>query len=159
MPSNKKHSLKVYQRTLSQQKILVVDDNVFMQKLATSMLRQIDIKMLHCVSSGLQALEWLSNSHADIALIDWYMPGLNGRELIQCLKSNEQTKQLSIIIMTGTPTYGMIEFAKRSNVQGILAKPFSMQTLQKRLIKITSERMKCTKKIESEMKEMTMTYL
>jgi two-component system chemotaxis response regulator CheY len=66
---------------ISQLRVLVVDDNVFMCRLVRTMLSAFGLRHVIDAHDGAEALERIDQSHFDILVVDWEMPVLNGPEL------------------------------------------------------------------------------
>ena len=79
--------------------ILVVDDDP--QYLA--MLREW-LKSKYRVSmanSGLQAIKWLGKNKVDLILLDYEMPVTSGPQVLEMLRSDEETKSIPVMFLTG----------------------------------------------------------
>lgn len=64
---------------------------------------------LHVVESGDQALDFLFKQNGyedaptpDIILLDLNLPGTDGREVLEIVKSNEHVKRIPIIVLTSS---------------------------------------------------------
>jgi len=82
------------------QHILVVDDNATNRRILNHQLQNF-----HCVaypmSSGKKALEWLKQgTHCDVAILDRYMPEMNGIQLANAIRILPQRQQLPLILLT-----------------------------------------------------------
>ncbi|OOZ75870.1 two-component system response regulator [Solemya velum gill symbiont] len=81
------------------QRILAVDDDARNLKLISTMIRQQGYDCL-CVEDGHSALAAVEQYRPDLMLVDVMMPGMDGFELTQQLKANEQTRNIPIILVT-----------------------------------------------------------
>ena len=52
-------------------------------------------------NSGLQALKWLGKNRADLILLDYEMPVTSGPQVLEMLRSDEETKDIPVIFLTG----------------------------------------------------------
>jgi len=75
---------------------------------------------LYFRSDGNEALKLCSETKMDLVVTDGKMPVMSGVELIHRLKSNEQTKDIPIIMLTGENSlkmqalqYGVVEFLNK----------------------------------------------
>ena len=108
-------------------KIICVDDEVLVLKLTVSMCRELMQKPeVGGFGEAAEALSWLEENEADIALLDINMPGMDGLELAARMK--ERCPDISIIFLTGYRKYAVDAF--RLHVSGYLMKPVSMEQLQ-----------------------------
>lgn len=78
--------------------ILVVDDNPMNLDLMVEILK--DDYRLQVAISGEQALNIVRTSPPDLILLDIMMPGMDGYEVCQRLKSDESTRRIPIIFVT-----------------------------------------------------------
>lgn len=109
-------------------KLLVVDDEVkFLDAIARRLeLRDFDVTK---ATNGPEAIEATKHKRFDIAILDLKMPGMNGREVLEILKS--QHKFLEVIILTG---HGSLDSAVECTKLGAfsyLPKPYELDELIK----------------------------
>src|SRR5690606_2178752 len=84
-------------------KCLIVDDlkeNILALK---GILADEEVE-IHSATSGLEALELLLKHEFALALIDVQMPGMDGFELAETMRSTERTKSIPIIFVTAAST-------------------------------------------------------
>jgi DNA-binding NtrC family response regulator len=107
--------------------VMIVDDEPDM----LSMLRLTIEKKCSCqvisASSGLVALEQLSQCRPDVILSDIKMPDLDGLELLNKIREYDQT--ISVVIMTGYGTIDMAVQALKNGAYDFLQKPFDKDHL------------------------------
>ena len=105
--------------------ILLVDDEAFAQKLATTVLRQIGVKTVVVAKSGHEALKVLAEPHQkfDLVISDWNMPEMTGLNLLK--KVRETWPEMPFIMLTGKTTGDFVLAAKENGVNGYIAKPFA----------------------------------
>ena len=89
----------------SNYKILIVDDEPEYRKALSIILEDIGYTAVMC-SNGLEAMEYLSKSRADLVITDLKMPVMSGIDLIK--KIREQGIDTEILVITA---YGSIESA------------------------------------------------
>jgi two-component system chemotaxis response regulator CheY len=105
--------------------VLVVDDEAFAQKLATTVLKQIGVKTVLAAKSGAEALKILSEPHLkfDLIISDWNMPEMTGLNLLK--KVRETWPDMPFIMLTGKTTGDFVLAAKDNGVNGYIGKPFA----------------------------------
>lgn len=81
------------------QAILVVDDTPANLMLLFEILSKHGYR-IHVASNGKRALESAWTDPPDLILLDIMMPDMNGFEVAQALKSNEQTRDIPIIFIS-----------------------------------------------------------
>lgn len=113
--------------------LLIVDDEPDMLRLLRRSIGQdMDCRVISA-GSGAEALERFAESRADLCLLDIRMPGMDGMELLERLRS--QAPQLTVVMMTA---YGAIEVAVeaiRKGAYDFITKPFDHDELVHRLTK------------------------
>ena len=126
--------------------LIVDDDSAFREGLAETI-----ISFGHTVEeaeSGRDAIDRLKNRSVDLIMMDFRMPGMNGLDVLQHLRSNPQTAHLPVIILTAfAESHNTIEAMKlgafdhltkpvgRGDVQEVLTRALArpaMDTLQAR---------------------------
>jgi len=74
--------------------------------------------------NGLEALNLAKSDQPDLILLDLRMPEIDGREVLEKLKENEETNNIPIIILTASPSKDDEEILS-SLCEGFLRKPVS----------------------------------
>ncbi|MES2385074.1 MAG: hybrid sensor histidine kinase/response regulator [Pseudomonadota bacterium] len=80
-------------------KILIVDD-LPDNLLALNALIRLDGRDIHQASSGEAALDLLLQHEFALAILDVQMPGMNGFELAELMRSTEKTRHIPIVFVT-----------------------------------------------------------
>lgn len=101
--------------------VLVVDDDQFLVDVLVEKLQNSGF-VTKGVFSGQEALDSINESAPDIILLDLIMPGMNGMEVLQKLKSDAQTKHIPVVILTNLADNEMVERIKVSGGSGYLIK-------------------------------------
>ena len=79
--------------------ILIVDDDPTYLGLVREWLKsKYKVAM---ATSGLQAIKWLGKNKADLILLDYEMPVTTGPQVLEMLRSEEETKKIPVIFLTG----------------------------------------------------------
>lgn len=109
--------------------VLIVDDDKYFRAEFRSILEG-EYEVLEA-SDGAEALRLISNPHIiDLVLLDVKMPGLQGTEVLKCIK--ELDPELMIIIFTGYGTRDVIIESLRRHADDFLEKPLKIDlTLQR----------------------------
>ncbi|MCL2083799.1 MAG: response regulator [Oscillospiraceae bacterium] len=84
----------------SKRVILAVDDNAGNLRLIDETLR--DKYKVHTAPSGEWAMSFLQKKIPDLILLDIRMPGMNGYEFINKLKSNPELEEIPVIFLTAS---------------------------------------------------------
>lgn len=87
-----------YENIIKNINILLADDDEDYLLMTYTFLKQLGYNV-DKVTDGEKAIEALNNKDYQIALLDYYMPGLNGEEVIKEIRKTN--KRLIIILQTG----------------------------------------------------------
>lgn len=118
-----------------QYKILLVEDTLANQKLATIMLRQLGYNT-ELAENGIRAVELCKINSYDIILMDCQMPLMDGYEASSVIKKSEGlNKDTVIIAMTAHAMEGDREKCLNAGMDDYISKPIIMNNLDKMLKK------------------------
>ena len=81
------------------QKLLIVDDNKGCDELYKMRFEKADFEV-KVVYTAEEAIEILKNYHPDAILLDLMLPKMQGDELLKILKSDSDTKDIIVIVLT-----------------------------------------------------------
>jgi len=104
-------------------KILVVDDNSQNLELLVEYLRTIDDVETSTAADGIEALEMVQQVQPDLVLLDIMMPRMSGFEVCRKLKSDPNTRDIPIIMVTALNELADIERGVESGTDDFLSKP------------------------------------
>ena len=114
-----------------QKHVLIVDDNTTNLKLAENALKP-HFKVTLLVS-GEQALKFLTKNRPDLILLDILMPGMDGFETIQHIKSNPYTKDIPVIFLTAKAESISEMNGLSLGAADFIAKPFEPEIMLRRV--------------------------
>lgn len=107
--------------------ILIVDDNDTFRKMLYELLKYHKYQPT-AVSSGEEALEFLSQNKIDIVITDIKMPGMDGLELLAAIQKIDA--QLPVILVTAYLEDETIsDHIKENNHYRYLSKPFRVEEI------------------------------
>ncbi|HOZ48642.1 MAG TPA: response regulator [Candidatus Hydrogenedentes bacterium] len=112
--------------------ILVVDDIDDNVRILKAFLSRRGYEV-HGVHDGQAALDFVAQSPPDVILLDLVMPRVDGFEVCQRLKSNEATRHLPIIIITGVTEKEANVRALEAGADDFVLKPFDSVVLDARI--------------------------
>ncbi len=82
-----------------QDKILVVEDDQFMQRIYKTKLESSGFKIISA-GNGKEAIEKSETETPDLILLDLVLPEISGFEVLTKLKENSKTSQIPVIILS-----------------------------------------------------------
>jgi CheY-like chemotaxis protein len=117
---------------MTQQRLLVADDSITIQKVIELTFADEKIEVV-AVSDGDQAIARLTNERFDIVLADIGMPVKDGFEVARFVKGHPSLGHVPVILLTGA--FDPVDETKVSAVgaAAVLAKPFEPQVLVSRV--------------------------
>ncbi len=111
--------------------ILIVDDDPSYLSLVRGWLK--DIYKVAMVTSGLQAIKWLGRNKADLILLDHEMPVTSGPQVLEMLRSDEDTKNIPVIFLTGKSDKESVMAVVNLKPEGYLLKNISRTELVEKI--------------------------
>jgi PAS domain S-box-containing protein len=113
-------------------RILVVDDSQEMLNLLTDILTNGN-HLVRTASSGQMALESITSEIPNLILLDIRMPDMDGYEVCRCLKSDERSKSIPVIFISGVDDTA--DKIKGFNAGGVdfITKPFQPSEVMARV--------------------------
>ena len=119
-------------------KVLVVDDNVHMRKLVTTILQAFGVHTIFEAANGDDAWSLLRENNPDVVVLDWVMEGMSGLELIGMIRTNPTVPNpfVPVIMLTGHTSLDHVRQARDAGVNEFIAKPVSAKTMMSRLVAV-----------------------
>lgn len=108
-------------------KVLLVDDDPNIRKLAKMSLERVGKWEVAVAASGTEAIDLLAHEKPDVVLLDVMMPGVDGRATLEKLK--EQSADLPVILMTAKVQNEEIAEYLNLGAIGLIMKPFDPMLL------------------------------
>ena len=97
-------------------RLFIIDDHpIIINGLSMALSKYKDIQIAGTALSAADALDWLAEQEADVALLDIALPDMDGIDL--CKKIHKRHPKLKII---GLTTYGQVSFITRMLQNGAL---------------------------------------
>ena len=81
--------------------VLVIDDEPALLELLTKTLLQEGFRVLRA-ASGRKGVEFATRHHPDVIILDFTMPEFDGAKVVEQLRAHPRTKDIPILIQTGT---------------------------------------------------------
>ena len=112
--------------------ILVVDDNLPNLELIQAYLEDVDCQIVSA-HDGVEALNMVARTKPDLILLDVMMPKMSGFEVCRRLKSDPQTSDIPIIMVTALNEFRDIERGIDSGTDDFVSKPVNRLELLTRV--------------------------
>jgi CheY-like chemotaxis protein len=108
--------------------VLVVDDEEDIRVLARVTLQSAGFRVIEA-SSGTQALSSVDTEGPDAMLLDIRMPGMDGWEVLDRLRSADLLDDLRVVVFSAHEMSSASERAREAGSAGFLPKPFMPEEL------------------------------
>ena len=130
---------KIIEKDLAGINILVMEDNIFNQKVISQILRQWNCNMV-IADNGQLGLEELLKSSFDIILMDLQMPVMDGFETAKAIKTDQkflEYKDIPIIALTADAFPETKSKVFDKGMSDFVSKPFERLDLNHKISKYT----------------------
>ncbi len=124
-------------------KILVVDDHIGNCEFLIRQLQQWGAEVTACLNAT-EALDTIKQNHQqaapyELALLDLHMPGMNGQELGEKIRENQELNNLKLILLPSGGYQGDASVYEQLGFQAYLQKPIRRQDLLDCLLSILKD--------------------
>ena len=123
---------------LPQSTVLIVDDNPQNVELLQAFLESLPVRIVTAFD-GIEALQRVAEQPPDLILLDVMMPQMSGFQVCRKLKTDPQTKDIQILMVTALNELGDIEQATECGTDDFVSKPvnkFELLTRVKSLLRV-----------------------
>jgi CheY-like chemotaxis protein len=109
-------------------RILIADDDPDIRDLCLTILSTEGFEVL-VAENAPQCLKLARTDQPDLILLDWMMPGVDGMEALQLLKSSAVTANIPVVMVTAFGGPMEITLATHHGAEGYVTKPFESADL------------------------------
>lgn len=114
-------------------KVLIVEDDPQVAQINSGFLEQSGFQVAGVARDGGQALAMLRQTPVQLVLLDIYLPGISGVEVLRELRA--QAQQVEVIVVSAAKDSGQIREAFRMGCLDYVIKPFAFERLREALNK------------------------
>jgi two-component system chemotaxis response regulator CheY len=115
-------------------KALVVDDSKAIRSIISKHLKALGFEVVEA-DNGVDALVQLKKmGGADLALLDWNMPEMNGIEFLRKLRQEPAGAEPIVIFCTSEDSFDNITEALEAGANEYIIKPFDAPLLESKLV-------------------------
>lgn len=129
--------------------ILIIDDNDEMREYIKELLQ--DYYNIYTAQSANKGIEIAENFSIDLILSDVMMPGMNGIDFTQAIKSNITISHIPVILLTAKTEIETILSGFSSGADDYIPKPFDSQILLAKISSILDNRERIRKAFQKEL--------
>ena len=114
-------------------KILVIDDSKAIRMLVAECVKELGHHVIHA-ENGAEGLEFIRSNDVDLVMMDIEMPGLNGFETTQAIRSLKGDDWFPIIFLTIKTDDDSYTACIKAGGDAYLAKPISPKRLEMQIV-------------------------
>ena len=112
---------------------LVVDDSDVIRKILTAHLQKLGFQVTSAIN-GRDALDRLHGmERADIALVDWNMPEMDGISFLREVRASADHRALPVMMVTTNSELEHVSQALAAGANEYIMKPFTADMLREKL--------------------------
>ena len=119
--------------------VLYVEDNADLREYVTTMLSRLGHRV-QVAADGLEGLELLRTHPPDVVVSDIMMPRMDGYELLNAIKADEQTNTIPVVLTTAKSELDARIEGFETGADDYLAKPIIIRELDARIRNLVSGR-------------------
>ena len=124
---------------MSKGNILIVEDEPQTAKLIKFILEKDDYSTISA-KDGEEGLRMVKERKPDLIVLDLMLPKMDGYQLCETLKTDPDTKQIPVLVLTALDTGPDFEKALEKKADWYITKPFDPQHLLKRVAYLIGKR-------------------
>ncbi len=125
------HELNKARERMIKRCILIVDDDEVFGSMAKNWLK--DEYLVSYLSEGKKVMPFLASNNVDLVLLDYEMPVMDGPEVLKLLHSDQGTKDIPVIFLTGVSDRESIEKVLKLRPDGYVLKTATREEILKKL--------------------------
>ncbi|MDK2122482.1 hybrid sensor histidine kinase/response regulator [Parachitinimonas caeni] len=119
--------------------VMVVDDSLTVRKITGRLLAREGYQVL-TAKDGVDALQQLQDTKPDVMLLDVEMPRMDGFELTRNIRTNAETRDIPIIMITSRTADKHRNYALELGVNVFLGKPYQEDELLEHIRRLIDQR-------------------
>jgi len=120
--------------------ILVADDVPMIRKLIGSILSHAGFEHIEYAENGLEVMEKIPTFRPVCIILDVEMPVLDGNEALKKIRSNPETADIPVIVITGHDEREERNKILRSGASNLISKPIDADILIERLVNLLEKK-------------------
>lgn len=118
-----------------QKTVLVIDDEPNVRNLISLLLKQMGVEVIS-MDDPRKAVATALEKTPDLIITDLVMPEMSGFDVCSILKTNPLTKDIPVVLLTGSGKTGDIDKAYSYGVTDYLLKPINFDRFKIKISKI-----------------------
>lgn len=114
--------------------VLIIDDDVWMQRILSKTLASYGFKKPYLANNGFDGVGKAVEFKPDLIVLDILMPELSGHLTLKVMKSIKTIKEIPVIMVSALSDVENLGRAVKSGTAGFISKPFTRATVYEKLL-------------------------
>ena len=113
--------------------LAIDDDDMNLMMISRAFKNEAEVTT---VKSGPEGLAWIAEHDADLVMLDFRMPGMDGIDVLRVLKKDQRTAEIPVIMLTGDIS---VELESKGFIEGatdFVRKPFIPEVMRQRVRRV-----------------------
>ncbi len=115
---------------------LIIDDDIWMQRIMLKNLKQYGFDEIYTVSNGFEGIALAVEHKPTLIVLDIIMKELDGLVTLKILKTIKTTKDIPVLVGSGVTDVDLIARIVKAGSNHFISKPYSKTTLEAKLLEI-----------------------
>lgn len=115
---------------------LIIDDDVWMQRILSKTLQSYGFRKTLLASDGYEGVSLAIEHLPDLIVLDILMPDLSGHQTLKLLRTIKMTKHIPVLMVSALSDTENLGKAIKTGVNGFISKPFTRTTVFEKLVSI-----------------------
>jgi two-component system chemotaxis response regulator CheY len=115
-------------------RVLIVDDSLATRRHLCRLLGELGITHITEAADGREAVAALSETMFDLVLTDYNMPEMDGRELVEYIRTQSWQAEVPVLMVTSEQNMGRLAAVEHAGVSAICDKPFEAGSIRPLLV-------------------------
>ncbi|WP_334170007.1 response regulator transcription factor [Zoogloea sp.] len=120
-------------------RVLLVDDSANARRFMRRVLENLGIRHIIEAADGKEAAVLMEETMVDLVVTDYNMPEMDGRELVEYVRSRSWQRSVPILMVTSETDQGRLAAVEEAGVSGICDKPFEPAVVRRLLARMLSQ--------------------
>jgi two-component system chemotaxis response regulator CheY len=116
--------------------VLVIDDDIWMQRILAKTLQSYGFTKTYLASDGFEGVGLAVENLPNLIIMDILMPELSGHLTLKIIKHINCTKDIPVLMVSALSDSENLKMAVKSGTAGFISKPFTRATIYEKLINI-----------------------
>jgi two-component system chemotaxis response regulator CheY len=119
--------------------VLIVDDSPLARKHIRRVLTSMGLERFTEAKDGMEAMELIADTFFDLIVTDYNMPRMNGKELVEHIRSGSSQASVPILMVTSEQNENRLAAVQQAGISAICDKPFEPDSVRRLVEQTLSE--------------------